>query len=71
MSMNLRLAASSLSDTVYIGKVSDCGTHFVGDKKDVTSDFFKAIIDLYAGYSTEIVGEGGKRYKLTVQEISK
>lgn len=66
---NVRLAASALTNTVYIGKINKQGTAFSGEKKDVTSDFLKAIVDLYAGYEVDIKDEQGNNYVLTVKKV--
>lgn len=65
----LRLAKAVLTDEVYVGRTNKEGTHFVGDKKNVTADFHRAIIDMYGGYNV-IISNGEKHYHLTCEEIS-
>jgi len=42
------------TDNVYIGKLSKDGKTFVGEKKNVTDLFHKALIDMYGGYEVVI-----------------
>ena len=66
---NLRLAVSACGEKVYIGKVSKDGIRFSGKKKDVTSDFIKAIIDKFKN-STAIIGTKGEiQYEIIVREL--
>jgi len=66
---DIRLGVSPMSETVYAGKISPDGSRFIGEKKDVTSDFIKAIIDKF-GNSTAVIGaKGFKQYRITVEEI--
>ena len=41
----------------------------MGEKKNVTDLFHKALIDMYGGYEVVIEGQG-KRWKMTVEEIN-
>lgn len=66
---NLHLGASLLNDRVYIGKVDSDGKMFIGPKKDVTSDFLKAIIDIYAGYEVNITDDNGNEYVMSVKRV--
>ena len=67
---NIRIAKSAMSDTIYAGEVSSDGRSFKGSKKDVTSDFYKCIIETFAGYEADIVGGDGKKYLISVKEVS-
>ena len=61
------IAVSPLSGRIYQGRVNKAGTAFVGQKKDVTSDVLRAVIEKaeYHGGSFEIEG-GGEKYTVTV-----
>jgi hypothetical protein len=63
-----RLAKSSITDNVYIGKVKANGIEWQGEKTDVTNDFIKAVIERWNGYS-ERISDGKKTYEVTVREI--
>lgn len=66
---DVRLSVSLLGQNVYIGKLSKDGSRFIGQKKDITSDFIKAVIDKFKN-STSIIGAKGEiQYRLTVEEI--
>lgn len=66
---DIRLSVSVMSEEVYIGKISKDGVRFTGQKKDITSDFIKAIIDKFKN-STAIVGvKGEQQYRITVEEV--
>lgn len=39
------IATSPLTGRIYSGRASKDGSYFVGDKKDVTSEVLKAILD--------------------------
>ena len=43
--MATRIATSALTGRIFEGKVDSKGLHFVGQKKDVTGDVLKAVID--------------------------
>jgi hypothetical protein len=42
--MSTRIACSPLTGTIYTGRVNKTGTHFIGEKRDVTSDVMGALI---------------------------
>ena len=56
------IATSPLTGRIYSGQVNKSMTAFVGEKKDVTSEVLKAVIDKaeYHGGSFEIEGAGQK-----------
>ena len=56
------IATSPLSGQIYSGRANKYMTAFVGEKKDVTSEALKAIIDKaeYHGGEFEIEGAGQK-----------
>ena len=63
------IATSPLSGRIFQGRVDKTGSHFVGNKKDVTSDVLRAIIEKadYHGGEFEIEGSDGSKFnfKLT------
>ena len=63
------IIAATPTDNVYIGKLSKDGKSFVGEKKNVTDLFHKALIDMYGGYEVVIEWQG-KRWKVTVEKIN-
>jgi hypothetical protein len=56
------IATSPLTGRIFSGRVNKDFTSFVGEKKDVTSEVLKAVIDKadYHGGSFEIEGAGQK-----------
>lgn len=69
--MSQRIACSPLTGRIHSGRVSKDGTHFVGEKRDVTSDVLKAVIDKsnFHGGTFEIEGDD-KKWIVTVKEES-
>ena len=67
--MSQRIASSPLTGRIHSGHVSKDGTHFVGKKRDVTSDVLRAVIDKaeFHGGAFEIEGNG-KKWILTIKE---
>ena len=65
--MTNRIACSPLTGRIFSGKVNVSGNAFTGQKKDVTSDVLKAVIDKaeYHGGSFDIEG-GGQKWVVTV-----
>ena len=63
----LRLGKSALTDNVYVGIVENDKISFK-HHHDVTSDFYKAIVDWCMG-QTRIIKGGGKQFKITCEEI--
>ena len=65
--MTTHIATSPLTGRIHAGRVNKAGTAFVGDKKDVTSDVLRAVIEKaqYHGGSFEIEG-GGQKWTVTV-----
>lgn len=56
------IATSPLTGRIFSGRVNKKGTAFTGEKKDVTSEVLKAILDKaeYHGGEFEIEGAGQK-----------
>ena len=71
--MSTRIGVSPLTGRIFQGRINAEGNAFVGQKKDITSDVLRCVIDKaqFHGGSFDIEG-GGKRYVVTVtQEESK
>jgi hypothetical protein len=68
MATKLRLAVSALARRVYVGRVNKSGDAFLDGKQDVTSDFFKAVID-YFEEGKEIVASDGAKWKVSCVPI--
>jgi len=66
----IRIAAAAISSRIFAGRVSKDGTRFVGEKRDVTSDVWKAVVDVIGPGHEMIVNVDGKpKYAITVREI--
>ena len=65
---DIRISKSNMTDNIYAGKISSDGTRFIGKKRDVTSDFLKAVIDRWEGHKEQIVTPDGKKYWVSVEE---
>lgn len=64
----LKLAKSSVTDNVYIGKVNKDGVSW-SNKSDITNDFLKCVIDRWNGYVETIRVSDGKTYEISVKEV--
>lgn len=69
--MSARIACSPLTGRIHMGRVNKQGTAFVGEKKDVTSDVLRCVIEKadFHGGSFEIEG-GGQKWTVTVVKES-
>jgi hypothetical protein len=69
--MSNRIACSPLTGRIHMGRVSKDGTHFVGEKKDVTSDVLCSVIEKadFHGGTFDIEG-AGKKWLVTVKEVN-
>lgn len=67
--MASRIACSPLTGRINMGRVSKDGSHFVGNKQDVTSDVLRALVEKaeYHGGSFNIEA-GDKKWTVTVKE---
>ena len=65
--MSSRIAVSPLTGRIHQGRVNKAGTAFIGEKRDVTSDVLRAVIEKaqFHGGSFEIEG-GGQKWVVTV-----
>ena len=65
--MAARIAVSPLTGRIHQGRVNKQGTAFVGEKRDVTSDVLKAVIEKaeFHGGSFEIEG-GSQKWTVIV-----
>lgn len=60
----LRLAISALGKRAYVGRTNKAGNAFLDGKQDVTSDFFKAVIDYFGEYEVVIEGDSGRQWRV-------
>lgn len=69
--MSTRIAVSPLTGRVHLGRVNKVGNAFVGEKRDVTSDVLRAVLEKaeYHGGAFDIEG-GGKTWTVTVSAQS-
>ena len=70
--MSTRIATSPLTGRIHAGRVNKAGNAFIGEKRDVTSDVLKAVIEKaqFHGGSFDIEG-GNERWIVTVAKVSK
>lgn len=64
---NIKLAKSSLTDTVFIGTLSKDGKRWL-QKKDVTNMFLSAAIARWEGQQ-EVIKSGDTMWEITVKKI--
>ena len=65
--MTTRIACTALTGRIVSGRVNKEGNAFTGQKKDVTSDVLKAVIDKAAFYGGSFEVEGGnEKWLVTV-----
>ena len=64
------IATSPLTGRMFSGRVNKTGNAFIGEKKDVTSEVLKAVIEKaeFHGGAFDIEG-GGKKWTVTVKEL--
>lgn len=67
--MSERIACSPITGRIYSGRISKDKTHFVGVKRDVTSDVLRALVEKaeFHGGAFEI-DCAGNRWVVTVKE---
>jgi hypothetical protein len=65
------IATSPLTGRIHSGRVNKAGNAFVGEKRDVTSDVLRAVIEKadFHGGSFDIEG-GGRKWLVTVTEAT-
>ena len=64
------IATSPLTGRMFSGRVNKTGNAFIGEKKEVTSEVLKAVIEKaeFHGGAFDIEG-GGKKWTVTVKEL--
>jgi hypothetical protein len=69
--MTTRIGVSPLTGRIFQGRINKAGDAFIGEKKDITSDVLRSVIEKaeYHGGSFDIEG-GGKRFVVTVKDVS-
>lgn len=67
--MSARIGVSPLTGRIFLGRTNRAGDAFVGEKRDVTSDVLRAVLEKaeFHGGSFDIEG-GGKKWFVTVTE---
>lgn len=65
----LRLGISALGQRAYVGRVNKAGNCFTDGKQDVTSDFFKAVVDYFGGNEVVITGDSGRKWRVRCVQI--
>lgn len=67
-----RIAVSPLTGRIHQGRVNKAGTAFVGQKRDVTSDVLRSVIEKaeFHGGTFDIEGDDS-RWVVTVAKVSK
>ncbi len=69
--MTTRIATAALTGRIYMGRTNKEGNAFTGQKKDVTSDVLKAVIDKAAFHGGTFEIEGGlSKWTVTVVNIA-
>jgi len=68
--MTQRIATSPLTGRIHLGRVNKSGDSFAGEKRDVTSDVLRAVVEKaeYHGGSFDIES-GSRRWVVTVEEV--
>ena len=68
MTTTQRLACAPLSGRILLGHTNKAGTAFTGEKRDVTSDFMRTLIEKaeYHGGNFEIEGSNGHKWQVVV-----
>jgi hypothetical protein len=67
----LRLAVGALTDHIYVGYINKAGNSFLDGKQDVSSDFYKTVIDrfIWRGKPYTIQSSSGESYEVTVRRV--
>jgi hypothetical protein len=67
--MTKQIQVSPLSGRVHQGRVNKAGDAFVGEKEDVTSQVFQAVIQLADFYKgTFVIEAGDRKWTVNVKE---
>jgi hypothetical protein len=66
-----RIATSPLTGRIHAGRVNKAGNAFVGEKRDVTSDVLRAVIEKAEFHGGKFdIGGGDRKWLVTVVEVS-
>jgi hypothetical protein len=68
--MSTHIAVSPITGRIYQGRVNKAQNAFIGQKKDITSDVLRVVIEKaeYHGGKFDIEG-GGRKFIVTVEEV--
>lgn len=67
----IRIACTAVCKRIRAGRVNKAGDSFIGEPVDVTSDFFKAVVDFFGiDAPQKICINGEPKYEVTVREIA-
>lgn len=67
--MSTRIGVSPLTGRVHIGRVNKAGVAFVGEQRDVTSDFLRCIVEKAEYHGGEFdIAAGDKKWVVKVEE---
>jgi hypothetical protein len=66
----IRIACTAVCKRIRAGRVNKAGDSFIGNPTDVTSDFFKAVVDFFGTDGPQKVFVNGvPRYEVEVRAI--
>lgn len=66
----LRLAVADLTRNVYVGRLNAAGDRFLDGTQDVTSDFYKAVIDRFLDDDDGTIRcSDGTLYEISVKKV--
>ena len=66
----LEINISPLTDEVFIGVTDPKHPNVWKHKKNVTSGFLACVIQRWSGYKQQITSSNGKKYELTLKEVT-
>jgi hypothetical protein len=67
----IRVQLSPLTLRIYAGRVNKAGDTWSGEKFDVTSDVFGAVIEMVRpGNKTTVTRQDGKQFEVEVREVA-
>lgn len=67
--MNFGMQFSSLTEIIQVGRLNKAGTTFL-EWEDKTQEFYRAAIAMWGGYEQTITDPSGKKWHITMKEVS-